>query len=250
MRIILVFLFVASAVGAMGQSKKELAAQLETLKKENEKLKSDIAELRKPKLVPLTDTVQQVSYALGTLMASNLKSQGGEALKVEAISEGFEDVYSGDSLRIPQQEGMQIVQAYMQKAAMEKVERARIENESFLAANKKAEGVVTTASGLQYKVITAGKGKMPKANDNVTVHYTGRLVDGTVFDSSYERNEPASFNVDGIIEGWTEALQLMHEGDKWTIFIPHTLGYGEQGAGNQIPPYATLIFDVELIKVN
>ena len=143
-----------------------------------------------------------------------------------------------------------MVQTYMQKVASEKVEREKVANELFLANNKKSEGVVTTASGLQYKVISASKGKMPKASDNVTVHYTGRLIDGVVFDSSRERNEPATFKVDGVIEGWTEALQLMHEGDKWTIFIPASIGYGEQGAGNQIPPHATLIFDVELIKVN
>ncbi|MGC3946716.1 MAG: FKBP-type peptidyl-prolyl cis-trans isomerase [Chryseolinea sp.] len=233
----------------MAQSKKELAAQVESLKKENEKLKADVAELKKPKVPALNDTIRKVSYALGTLMASNLKSQGGDSLKVDAIALGFKDVYAGDSLRIPQQDGVQLVQGYMQKVAYEKMEREKVANESFMANNKKAEGVMTTASGLQYKVVSSGKGKMPKASDNVTVHYTGRLIDGTVFDSSRDR-DPATFKVDGVIDGWTEALQLMHEGDKWTIFIPSSLGYGEQGAGSQIPPYATLIFDVELIKVN
>lgn len=233
----------------MAQSKKELAAQVESLKKENEKLKTDIVELKKPKVPALSDTIRKVSYSLGALMASNLKSQGGDSLQVEAIALGFKDVYAGDSLRIPQQDGIQLVQGYMQKVAYEKMEREKVANETFLAANKKAEGVVTTASGLQYKVVSAGKGKAPKASDNVTVHYTGRLIDGTVFDSSRDR-DPATFKVDGVIDGWTEALQLMHEGDKWTIFIPSSLGYGEQGAGSQIPPFATLIFDVELIKVN
>lgn len=250
MRHLIVFVFILSTAAAMGQSKKELAAQVESLKKENEKLKLDVAELKKPKVVALTDTIRKVSYALGTLMASNLKGQGGDSLKVDAISAGFKDVYAGDSLRIAQTEGMQLVQAYMQKVAFEKSEHEKVANELFLANNKKAEGVMTTASGLQYKVISSGKGKMPKASDNVTVHYTGRLIDGTVFDSSRERNEPASFNVGGVIEGWTEALQLMHEGDKWTIFLPASIAYGEQGAGSQIPPHATLIFDVELIKVN
>lgn len=233
----------------MAQSKKELAAQVESLKKENEKLKTDIVELKKPKVPALSDTIRKVSYSLGALMASNLKSQGGDSLQVEAIALGFKDVYAGDSLRIAQQDGIQLVQGYMQKVAYEKMEREKVANETFLAANKKAEGVVTTASGLQYKVVSAGKGKAPKASDNVTVHYTGRLIDGTVFDSSRDR-DPATFKVDGVIDGWTEALQLMHEGDKWTIFIPSSLGYGEQGAGSQIPPFATLIFDVELIKVN
>jgi FKBP-type peptidyl-prolyl cis-trans isomerase len=212
-------------------------------------LNSEITELKKPKVVALTDTLRKVSYSIGTLMANNLKTQGGESLDVDAISAGFKDIYAGDSLRIAQAEGMQMVQTYMQKAALEKAERGKAENELFLANNKKEAGVATTASGLQYKVISSGKGKMPKASDNVTVHYTGRLIDGTVFDSSAGK-DPVSFNVDGVIEGWTEALQLMHEGDKWTIFIPAAIGYGEQGAGPQIPPHATLIFDVELIKVN
>lgn len=247
--IIIILAFLLTTAGAIAQSKKELAAQLESLKKENEKLKSEIVELKKPKVPALADTVSQVSYSLGTLMASNLKSQGGDSLRVDAIALGFKDIYSGDSLRIPQQEGMQLVQGYMQKVAYAKMENERVANDTFLANNKKADGIITTASGLQYKVISAGKGKMPKATDNVTVHYTGRLIDGSVFDSSRERG-PATFKVDGVIEGWTEALQLMHEGDKWTIFIPASLAYGEQGAGSQIPPFATLIFDVELIKVN
>ena len=250
MRHLIVLALFLSTIGAMGQSKKELAAQVQSLKKENEKLNADIAELKKPKVVSLEDTVRKVSYSLGTLMATNLKANGGDSLKVDAIAAGFKDVYAGDSLQISQKDGMQLVQTYMQRVASEKASREKIANELFLANNKKAEGVVTTASGLQYKVISAGKGKMPKASDNVTVHYTGRLIDGTVFDSSRDRNEPASFNVGGVIPGWTEALQLMHEGDKWTIFIPASIAYGEQGAGSQIPPNATLIFDVELIKVN
>jgi FKBP-type peptidyl-prolyl cis-trans isomerase len=249
MRQLIVFVLVLSTAGAMAQSKKELAAQVQSLKTENEKLNAEITELKKPKVVALTDTLRKVSYAIGTLMANNLKTQGGESLDVDAISAGFKDIYAGDSLRIAQAEGMTLVQTYMQKAAFEKAERGKAENELFLATNKKEAGVATTASGLQYKVINSGKGKMPKASDNVTVHYTGRLIDGTVFDSSVGK-DPVSFKVDGVIEGWTEALQLMHEGDKWTIFIPASIGYGEQGAGSQIPPHATLIFDVELIKVN
>lgn len=234
----------------MAQSKKELAAQVESLKKENDKLKSDMVELKKPKAVPLADTLSKVSYALGTLMATNLKAQGGDSLKLDCLAEGFKDVYAGGDLKIKQEEGMPIVQAYMQRVASEKAEHVKVANELYLENNKKEAGVVTTASGLQYKVVTTGKGKMPKATDNVTVHYVGKLIDGTVFDSSRDRNEPATFNVSGIITGWTEALQLMHEGDRWTIVLPASIGYGEQGAGSQIPPHATLIFDVELIKVN
>jgi FKBP-type peptidyl-prolyl cis-trans isomerase len=150
-----------------------------------------------------------------------------------------------------QEKSSMIVQEYMQQAAIRKAAKAKAESQAFLDNNKKQGGVQVTASGLQYKVVSSGNGKMPSAQDNVTVHYTGKLLDGTVFDSSVERNEPASFGVSQVIPGWTEALQLMKEGDKWVLFIPSELAYGEQGAGGgQIPPNATLIFEVELIKVN
>ena len=250
MRHIIIAILLLASINSMAQSKKELAAQIESLKKENQKLQNDIAELKKPKPVILNDTIQKVSYSLGSLLAGNIKRQGADSIKLDAVAAGFKDIYSGADLQVPEEEGMQLVQAYMQKVALLRTQRMRAEGELFLANNKKQPGVITTASGLQYKVNTAGTGKTPKANDKVTVNYTGKLVDGTVFDSSIARNEPATFEVSGIIEGWTEALQLMHEGDKWTIYIPSELGYGDQGAGTQIPPYAPLIFDVELIKVN
>jgi FKBP-type peptidyl-prolyl cis-trans isomerase len=143
-----------------------------------------------------------------------------------------------------------VVQQYMQQVADAKNGAAKSEGLAFLEKNKMNEGVKVTASGLQYRVISSGNGKSPKASDNVTVHYTGKLVDGSVFDSSVERGEPATFGVNQVIPGWTEAMQLMKEGDKWEIVIPSELGYGEQGAGYQIPPFATLIFEVELLKVN
>jgi FKBP-type peptidyl-prolyl cis-trans isomerase FklB len=134
---------------------------------------------------------------------------------------------------------------------MEKrAEKAKVESARFLDENKKKAGVKTTSSGLQYEVITAGKGKSPKAEDQVTVHYVGKLTDGTVFDSSVDRGEPAIFGVNQVIPGWTEALQLMKEGDKWLLTIPESLAYGERGAGGHIPPFATLVFELELIKVN
>jgi len=128
--------------------------------------------------------------------------------------------------------------------------KAREEGERFLLENKTKPDVTTTASGLQYQVLTVGKGKTPTPNDQVTVHYTGKLLDGTEFDSSVRRGSPATFGVTQVIAGWTEALQLMREGDKWVLFIPENLAYGDRGAGSQIPPYATLVFEIELIKVN
>ncbi len=201
-------------------------------------------------MVELNDDHKKASYGLGVLMATNVKKQGGDSLNADALAEAMKDVFLNKSLRMNEQECLAIVQPYMQKAIERKSNEAKEGGIKFLEANKTKEGVVATASGLQYKPLVSGKGKLPGANDNVTVHYTGKLIDGTVFDSSVTKGKPATFGVSGVIPGWTEVLQLMHEGDKWMVFIPYQLGYGEQGAGGQIPPYAALIFEVELIKVN
>ena len=238
-------LFIALLIGSplFAQSKKELAAEVA-------KLKTDIETLKKPKVVQLDNSHKKVSYGLGTLVAANLKQQGGDSLDLEALTEGIKDVYLNKTLQVPNEEAMTIVQDYMQKAMEKKTAKLKGEGQAFLEANKTKEGVKTTASGLQYKVITEGKGKQPTAKDNVTVHYTGKLLNGTVFDSSVQRNEPATFGVSQVIPGWTEALQLMKEGDKWILFIPSDLAYGERGAGGEIPPHSALIFEVELLKVN
>jgi len=243
MRLVVACILLVSSVSLFAQSKKELAAEVASLK-------TQIEELKKPKDIELTDTLRKASYGIGTLIASNLKSQGGEGLDLDAVKKGIEDVFLNKTLKMDQQAAMAIVQKYMQQGMERKSAKLKEEGQAFLNENKKKEGVQVTASGLQYKVITQGKGKTPTATDNVTVHYTGKLIDGTVFDSSVERNEPASFVVNQVIPGWTEALQLMHEGDKWMLYIPAELGYGERGAGGQIPPFAPLIFEVELIKVN
>lgn len=250
MRLFILCLVLAFSTPIVAQSKKTLLAQIEQLKKDNAQLKADMDSLKKPKEVVLKDTIQKVSYAIGTLLGTNLKAQGGDSLKLEFMTAGIKDVYENNKLKLEQQEAMMMVNTYMQAAVEAKSSKVKAENAAFLEKNKTAEGVKTTASGLQYKVITSGKGKAPKATDKVTVHYTGKLIDGTVFDSSVERNEPITFDVGGVITGWTEALQLMHEGDKWMLFLPSEIAYGERGAGEQIPPYSTLIFEVELIKVN
>jgi FKBP-type peptidyl-prolyl cis-trans isomerase FklB len=186
---------------------------------------------------------------MGVLFANNIKGQGGDSLDVEAMVAAIKDVYEKKTLQLDQQACMPVVQQFMQQAAEKKSAIAKEQGRAFLDNNKKNAGVMTTASGLQYKVITAGTGKTPTASSNVTVHYAGKLIDGTEFDSSIKRGEPATFGLGQVIRGWTEGLQLMKEGDKWMLYIPYDLGYGERGS-SQIPPYATLIFEVELIKVN
>jgi FKBP-type peptidyl-prolyl cis-trans isomerase len=227
----------------MAQSKKELAAQVAALK-------TEIEQLKKPKEADLTDKHKKASYGLGILVGTNLKSQGGDSLNLESLLIGISDIFQNKKTKMEQQDAMTTVQQYMQEAAEKKSAKLKEQSAVFLEENKKKAGVTTTASGLQYSVITKGTGKAPGPNDQVTVHYVGKLTDGTVFDSSVERNEPATFGVSEVIPGWTEAMQLMHEGDKWLLVVPSDLAYGERGAGQQIPPFATLIFEVELIKVN
>ena len=227
----------------MAQSKKDLQSEIN-------RLKADIEEMKKPKEVDVSTEHKKVSYGLGVLMASNLKTQGGDSLDLEALNNGIKDLLLGNSLKVSEQEAMGIVQPYMQKAIEKRTAKMKEEGQLFLNSNKTKEGVTVTASGLQYEVLAKGNGKVPIASSNVTVHYTGKLINGTVFDSSVERGQPANFGVTQVIAGWTEALQLMREGDKWMLFIPSELAYGERGAGGQIPPHSALIFEVELIKVN
>jgi FKBP-type peptidyl-prolyl cis-trans isomerase FklB len=231
------------------QSKKELQSQVLQLTEESKNLKKEVENLKKP-VLQVTDKHTKASYGLGVLIASNIKAQGGDSLSLDVIVAAIKDVFNNKPLLMQQQECSSIVQQYMQEASMLKSMKAREEGERFLLENKTKAGVNTTATGLQYQVLTVGKGKTPTPNDQVTVHYTGKLLDGTEFDSSVRRGSPATFGVTQVIAGWTEALQLMHEGDKWVLFIPENLAYGDRGAGSQIPPYATLVFEIELIKIN
>jgi FKBP-type peptidyl-prolyl cis-trans isomerase len=225
------------------QSKKDLEAQIK-------KLQMEIEQLKKPKEVDLSSPDKKAGYGMGVLFANNIKGQGGDSLDVQAITAAIRDVFEKKPLKIDQQSCMPIVQQFMQQAAEKKSTLTKEQGKVFLESNKQKEGVMVTASGLQYKVLAKGAGKTPASTDKVTVHYTGKLIDGSVFDSSVQRGQPANFGVSQVISGWTEALQLMKEGDKWMLFIPYNLAYGERGSGGQIPPYATLIFEVELIKVN
>ena len=201
--------------------------------------------------------MDKLSYALGLGIGQQLRQMGlRDVLSVEDFSSSITDVLQGNELKVSNSEAQGIVQAFFQK--QEKVmqeERAKLgkaeleRGRVFLENNGKREGVVTTKSGLQYEVLREGEGKHPKATDKVRCHYEGRLIDDSVFDSSYKRNEPAVFGLNQVIPGWTEGLQLMGEGAKFRFFIPYLLGYGESGAGEMIPPFATLVFDVELLEV-
>ena len=195
---------------------------------------------------------EKISYIIGRDMAANLKKQGID-IEAEAFFKGLKEVIAGEPSSLSQQEiqmAMMALQQEMQQKQGAKGGENQQAGEAFLAENKNKEGIKTLPSGLQYQVIQEGTGKSPSASDKVTTHYHGTLIDGTVFDSSYERGQPATFPVNGVIAGWTEALQLMKEGAKWRLFIPSNLAYGSQGAGDVIGPNTTLIFDVELISVH
>lgn len=196
------------------------------------------------------NSMDTVSYSLGVLMAQNLKKQGLQEVDPAALVKGMQDVLQDNKLQVSLAEANQIVQSFMQAQQSKKYEGVIAEGEAFLTKNAAKEGVKQTESGLQYEILTEGSGPKPKPTDRVTVHYEGKLLDGTVFDSSVERGQPATFGVTQVIQGWVEALQLMPTGSKWRLFIPYNLAYGERGAGEQIGPYETLIFEVELISIN
>jgi len=213
---------------------------------ETESAESNISEAS----VTLETKLDSVCYGLGVDIADNLKGQGLGDLNVEAMAKGLRDILNDSELAISKEAVGPLLNEYIGQMQAEKAKEAAKEGEEFLAINATKKGVVTLESGMQYEVLSSGSGATPELNDKVTTHYTGTLIDGTVFDSSVERGQPASFPVSGVIKGWTEALQLMKEGDKWKLYIPYDLAYGDRGAGADIGPYSTLIFEIELISVD
>ncbi|MBR6032901.1 MAG: FKBP-type peptidyl-prolyl cis-trans isomerase [Bacteroidaceae bacterium] len=193
--------------------------------------------------------MDKISYALGLGIGQQIKSMNIENFSIEDFTKSISDVMEGRQTAFSAREAQIMLQEYFSKKQKEEAQEHIAEGKAYLDANAKRAGVVVTKSGLQYEVLQEGTGKSPKATDKVRCHYEGRLLDGTVFDSSYQRGEPADFGLNQVITGWTEGVQLMKEGAKFRFTIPYLLAYGEQGAGASIPPFSTLIFDVELIKV-
>ncbi|MCL4148026.1 UNVERIFIED_CONTAM: hypothetical protein GTU68_057362 [Idotea baltica] len=194
---------------------------------------------------------QKLSYIFGIQVGQGLKAESVE-LEMDAFSAGVKDMMEGNKPKIDQATAQRVVEEYQQKKQAEMAELAakkQKESDAYLAKNAKQKGVVVTASGLQYKITKKGKGKSPTSDDSVVAHYTGTLIDGTIFDSSHDRGEPATFPVSGVIKGWQEALPMMKEGGKWQLVIPANLAYGMRGNGKTIAPNETLLFDIELISV-
>ncbi|HZH71078.1 MAG TPA: FKBP-type peptidyl-prolyl cis-trans isomerase [Mariniphaga sp.] len=197
----------------------------------------------------ITGEVERFSYALGMNIASNLIRSGIKTINPEAFVQAINDTFVGNMPALMPDEANNIIEKFMQDRNAAEAEQNLNLGREFLAGNKKEEGVTELSNGLQYKVLKEGSGEKPTLNDQVKCHYKGTLIDGTVFDSSIDRGEPAVFPVNGVIKGWVDALQMMPVGSKWRLFVPHNLAYGNQGAGDVIGPNATLVLDVELIEI-
>lgn len=202
--------------------------------------------------VTIESIEQRVSYGVGRQLGDQLRNNPFKEFDVNAVSAGLADALAGTDSRVSEadlNEAFAVVSKKLQELEMAEAKEKSAEGEAFLAENAKKDGVTVTESGLQYEVITAGDGAKPTATSTVRTHYHGTFINGDVFDSSYDRGQPAEFPVNGVIAGWTEALQLMEEGAKWRLYVPYNLAYGERGSQGAIPPYATLVFDVELLAV-
>jgi len=200
--------------------------------------------------IKLKSTLDSISYSIGVNIARSLQQQSLDSIDPYIMVKGINDVFGSRLLDIDEAKGGALIQKYMQETRSKKLNKNKVISENFLNENKKRKGVITTASGLQYEIITKGTGVLPKSTDKVTVHYTGTLIDGRKFDSSVDRGQPATFPVTGVIKGWVEALQIMPVGSKWKLFIPSELAYGQNPQpGGIIEPNMALIFEVELLKI-
>jgi FKBP-type peptidyl-prolyl cis-trans isomerase len=199
--------------------------------------------------VVLKTKTDSASYALGLSVAEDLKSRGVKSMNYALIAQAMENTFSGQTALLTGEQRQKAIYTFIESASKELHAASSAEGKRFLEDNKKKPGIVTTASGLQYQVLKAGTGPKPKSSDQVTVHYKGTLLNGKQFDSSYDRNEPLNIALNEVIPGWTEGVQLMPIGSKYRFFVPYQLGYGERGAGADIPPFSVLIFEIELLKI-
>ncbi|MEJ2904462.1 FKBP-type peptidyl-prolyl cis-trans isomerase [Pedobacter panaciterrae] len=230
-----------------------VAALAQTSKKPTTTTKKATAtkSVQKPIAKPaFKTTLDSASYSFGITMASSMKKDGLNALNYDLLVQGLKDAFNDKPFALTTQGSQSAINNLFATLSKKKFGPAIAEGTAFLENNKKQPGVQVTATGLQYQVITKGTGIMPKATDSVLVHYKGTLLNGKQFDSSYDRGEPISFPLNNVIAGWTEGVQLMPAGSKYKFFIPYNLAYGERGAGQDIPPYSTLVFEIELLKVN
>jgi len=241
-KIIITLMLPLCAVAGNAQTK----AKTGTAKKTTATTKAAV----KPTAAVFKTTLDSASYAFGNTMASSMKNDGLSSLNYELLIKGLKDAFGGASPLISQEKSQAAISNLFKTVSRQKHAPAIAAGKAFLENNKKKQGIQVTPSGLQYEVINRGTGIRPKATDTVLVNYKGTLTNGKQFDSSYDRNEPLSLPLNGVIAGWTEGLQLMQTGSKYRLFIPYELGYGERGAGTDIPPYSTLIFEIELLKVN
>ncbi|MBN1251324.1 MAG: FKBP-type peptidyl-prolyl cis-trans isomerase [Bacteroidales bacterium] len=199
--------------------------------------------------VALNSEIDSISYFLGIDIANSMKKAGVLDININTLAAGFMQIIDGDSVSIDPKDARMKLQLYFQKKQQMKMEDNLKEGQAFLEENKTKEGVITTATGLQYKVITEGKGQIPTNKDQVKVHYKGTLLNGETFDSSYDRGEPATFPVTGVVKGWQEALQIMPVGSKWIVYVPSELAYGKRGSRGSIEPNMALIFEMELLEI-
>jgi FKBP-type peptidyl-prolyl cis-trans isomerase FklB len=218
------------------------------LETKNQQLEKELAEVKSVPVIDMNNEISKISYSLGVNLGINIKAQGMKSIDTAAFAQAVGDVFGERNGLTTPQKAQQDLQAYFGQLQTELIEKQSAEGAKFLSLNSMKEGVVSLPSGLQYKILKQGTGAIPKSTDQVKTHYSGTLIDGTKFDSSYDRGQPATFGVTQVIKGWVEALQIMPEGSKWELYIPHQLAYGSQGQGS-IPPYSALIFQIELIEI-
>ena len=246
---ILIIALSCISLQGFSQSKKDLLKEVSQLKAQATEIKKKLAAFEKAQKVDLKDSIQNFSYSFGIGIGNNLKTLGVDSIAYQVFATAIEDVMLGNE-KVSLKEAHNTVQIAIENLQDKEAKEKSKEGMAFLLKNGKRAEVVTTESGLQYEELQKGDGAIPKASERVKVHYTGMLIDGTVFDSSVERGEPAVFGVTQVIKGWQEALQLMPVGSKWKVYIPQELGYGPRGAGGgEIPPYSALIFEMELLGI-